>query len=297
VGEEGDKNSAEFDNVIHKPIAYQRFIKEMETIYSVEFFGQKEEINYSQLKLLIVEDVEINREYEKEMLNNFFSISCDTAINGKEALEKAKVNQYDAILMDMRMPIMDGLEATRAIRKFDTVTPIICMSANVYKEDKLAAKASGMNDFIEKPLSKQDIENKLLKILNHEFRPKQEEQVTQKVVKVIQGTKVSGEDLKKQAFIHLQKNFNLTISNKLYLKALESITQYVQRLEKNFENKNTVALVEDFHIIKGVCSNIGLDKIANQAGELQKISEKGDFLALIKVKDELLDALKSLLNT
>ena len=297
VGEEGDKNITEFDNVIHKPIAYQRFIKEMETIYSVEFFGQKEEINYSQLKLLIVEDVEINREYEKEMLNNFFSISCDTAINGKEALEKAKVNQYDAILMDMRMPIMDGLEATRAIRKFDSTTPIICMSANVYKEDKLAAKASGMNDFIEKPLSKQDIENKLLKVLNHEFTPKKEEQVIPKIVKVIQDTKVSGEELKKQAFIHLQKNFNLAISNKLYLKALESITEYVQRLEKNFENKNTVALVEDFHIIKGVCANIGLDKIATQAGEMQKISEKGDFLALIKVKSEILDALKSLLST
>ena len=170
------------------------------------------------------------------------------------------------------------------------------MSANVYKEDKLAAKASGMNDFIEKPLSKQDIETKLLKVLNHEFAPK-EEQVIQKVVKVIQDTKVSGEELKKQAFIHLQKNFNLAISNKLYLKALESITEYVHRLEKNFENKNTVALVEDFHIIKGVCANIGLAKIANQAGELQKISEKGDFLALIEVKDEMLDALKSLLNT
>ena len=296
VGDEGDKNIAAFDNVIHKPIAYQRFIKEMETIYSEEFFGQKETINYSDLKLLIVEDVEINREYEKEMLNNFFSISCDTAINGKEAVEKAKANQYDAILMDMRMPIMDGLEATRAIRQFDTKIPIICMSANVYKEDKLAAKASGMNDFIEKPLSKQDIENKLLKVLNHDFSPKQEE-ATQEVVKVIQSTKVSGEELKKQAFIHLQKNFNLAISNKLYLKALESITQYVERLEKNFADKNTVALVEDFHIIKGVCSNIGLVAIANQSGEMQKIAEKGDFLALIKVKNEILDALKSLLNT
>jgi len=229
------------------------------------------------------------------MLNNFFSISCDTAINGKEALEKAKINHYDAILMDMRMPVMDGLEATRAIRAFDTITPIICMSANVYKEDKLAAKASGMNDFIEKPLSKIDIENKLLKVLNHEFRPKEE--VTHQVSQDTQSAKVSGEELKKRAFSHLQKNFNAEISTKLYLKALESINEYVQRLEKNFNNKDTVGLVEDFHIIKGVCSNIGLVEIANTSGKLQKISEKGDFLALIKAKDEIIDALKSLLKT
>lgn len=292
VGDEGDKNFAEFDSVIHKPIPYQRFIKEMESIYAEEFFGDKEVVDYSQLELLIVEDVEINREYEKEMLNNFFSISCDTAINGKEALEKAHSGHYDAILMDMRMPVMDGLEATRAIREFDNLTPIICMSANVYKEDKLAAKEAGMNDFIEKPLSKIDIENKLLKILNQEFITKEE--IKSKNTKK---SKVSGKVLKERAFEHLQVNFNLDIANKLYLKALESITQYVQRLEENFANKDTASLVEDFHIIKGVCSNIGLDEIATQAGELQKIAEKGDFLALIEAKDEIIDALKSLLKT
>jgi len=53
------------------------------------------------------------------MLNNFFSINCDTAVNGQEAVTKAKNKKYDAILMDMRMPIMDGLDATRAIREFD----------------------------------------------------------------------------------------------------------------------------------------------------------------------------------
>jgi nitrogen-specific signal transduction histidine kinase/CheY-like chemotaxis protein len=297
VGEEGDKNVAEFDSVIHKPIAYQRFIKEMETIYAEEFFGQKEAVNYSQLKLLIVEDVEMNREYEKEMLNNFFSISCDTAINGKEAVEKAKVNDYDAILMDMRMPVMDGLEATRTIREFDNDTPIICMSANVYKEDKLAAKASGMNDFIEKPLSKKDIENKLIKVLNHEFTLNIEESPENSTKKSSLKRKVSGEELKEMAFKHLQTNFNVEISNKLYLKALESIEEYIKRLENSFSNKDTASLVEDFHIIKGVCANIGLDKIANQAGELQKIAEKGDFLALIETKDEIVDALNSLLKT
>lgn len=294
VGDEGDKNFVEFDSVIHKPISYQRFIKEMEAIYAEKFFGHRDVVDYSQLELLIVEDVEMNREYEKEMLNNFFSISCDTAVNGKDALEKVHTNRYDAILMDMRMPVMDGLEATKAIREFDTMTPIICMSANVYKEDKLAAQEAGMNDFIEKPLSKIDIENKLLKLLNQEFTSKEESKSTN--TNKSKKSKVSAKSLKKRAFEHLQVNFNPDIVNKLYLKALESITAYVQRLEEDFASKDTASLAEDFHIVKGVCSNIGLDEIARQSGELQKIAEKGDFLALVEVKDEIIDALKGLLK-
>ena len=71
------------------------------------------------LNILIVEDVELNREYEKEMLDNFFSISCDTAINGEMAVEKVREKDYDVVLMDMRMPVMDGLEATAKIRTFN----------------------------------------------------------------------------------------------------------------------------------------------------------------------------------
>lgn len=294
VGEDSDKHFTEFDKVIYKPIAYQRFVKEMETIYSSEFFGEVKETDYSDLNILIVEDVELNREYEKEMLNNFFAISCDTAVNGQEAVSKAKTNQYDAILMDMRMPVMDGLDATRAIRAFDKATPIICMSANVYKEDKIAAQESGMNDFIEKPLSKLDIENKLIKLINNEFNETKETQ--NETTKEI-NTKITGEEMKKMAFDHLQNNFNAETSNKLFLKALESIGEYVKRIETNFSSKDTPALIEDFHILKGVCSNIGLKEIADDAGSLQKLSERGNFLTLLEPKNKLVESLKLLLAT
>ncbi len=291
LGEGDDKDMVEFDSTIEKPIPYQRFIEELGSINAEELFRHKEEIDYSDLKLLIVEDVDINREYEKEMLNNFFSISCDTAIDGKEAVEKAKDNQYDLILMDMRMPVMDGLEATRAIRKFNSSIPIICMSANVYKEDKLAAKSSGMNDFIEKPLSKVDIENKLLKIINQDFS--QTEKATPQKTKVSAHTP---EELESLAFKHLETNFSEDISKKLYAKALESIENYLERLKINFKNKNTKLLVEDFHVLKGVCSNIGLDHIAFRAGELQKTAETGDFLALTQASEDIITPLDNLIK-
>jgi CheY-like chemotaxis protein/nitrogen-specific signal transduction histidine kinase len=294
VNQDSENNFTGFDTVIYKPLPYQRFIKDMDDIYSQEFFGATKEIDYSKLDILIVEDVELNREYEKEMLNNFFSINCDTAVNGQEAVTKAKNKKYDAILMDMRMPIMDGLDATRAIREFDKDIPIICMSANVYKEDKVAASNSGMNDFIEKPLSKDDIENKLLKLINNEFSKEKKE-----IKEEIKSSKVvglTGKEMKQKAYEHLGTNFNKDIANKLLSKALKSISDYKNRVEVSFSNKDTKALVEDFHVIKGVCSNIGLSDIATKAGKLQKIAEKGDFLAINEPKTELLDNLTLLLN-
>jgi len=299
-GSDHDKNLSEFDMVLNKPIAYQRFIKYVEEVYSKEFFDSDDEIDYSKLNILIVEDVELNREYEKEMLNNFFSISCDTAENGAIAVEKVRKGDYDAVLMDMRMPVMDGLEATRKIREFDKKTPIICMSANVYKEDKLAAEEAGMNDFIEKPLERADIESKLLKIIHNEFddiekqtlEPKYEEEES----KVVETDSNGCSNMKTIALNHLKNNFNDSVSNRLFNKALNSITEYVRRINTNFKEKNIKELVEDFHALKGVLSNIGIKDLASKAGELQKISEKGDFMALVKPKNELLECVHKLLE-
>ena len=291
VGDGYDGNMTEFDSTIAKPIPYQRFIKELGSVYAEEMFVHEEEVDYSHLKLLIVEDVAINREYEKEMLNNFFSISCDTAVDGKEAVEKAKNTQYDLILMDMRMPVMDGLEATRAIRKFDRSIPIICMSANVYKEDKLAAKSSGMNDFIEKPLSKSDIENKLLKVIKNDFSKTEQEPSLE-----TDSDRNAPEALETLALKHLEAHFPNDVAQKLYAKARESIKEYLERMNTNFKNKDTASLVEDFHALKGVCANIGLDQIASKAGQLQKIAEAGDFLALSQAQDEIMTPLNDLLK-
>lgn len=302
VGEDNDKNLAEFDLVINKPVSYQRFIKYTEEVYAQEMFDKQEVEDYSALDILIVEDVELNREYEKEMLDNFFSIACDTAENGAIAVEKAKKKSYDAILMDMRMPVMNGLEATKKIREFDKITPIICMSANVYKEDKLAAEASGMNDFIEKPLERSDIESKLLKVLHHEFNEDKNnnhnaKDNNAKEVAVRNTTLLdSGKEMKSVAIKHLKYNFSEEVANKLFIKATVSLKKYVDQIEQNMREKNQEALIEDFHALKGVLSNIGIKALANLAGELQTMSEKSNFLSLVEPKEKLVTAINKLLN-
>lgn len=107
-------------------------------------------------KILLVEDNDMNREITKELLSDM-GITVDEAKDGFMALTKAKSYRptyYDAILMDLQMPIMDGYEATIEIRKLPGMQsiPIIPLSANNGEEDREKAKAAKMNDYIVKPI-------------------------------------------------------------------------------------------------------------------------------------------------
>lgn len=112
-------------------------------------------------RVLLVEDNDLNLEIAQFMLEKA-GANVTTACNGKEALETfaaAKPGFFDAILMDVMMPVMDGLEATRAIRGMQRpdarTTPIIAMTANAFADDILQCKAAGMNEHLSKPLDDQ----------------------------------------------------------------------------------------------------------------------------------------------
>ena len=116
------------------------------------------EMDFAGKKILLVEDIEVNREIAVMILEDV-GFQVETAENGKEAVEKisaAEVGEFDAILMDVQMPIMNGYDAARAIRKLENPAlaniPIVAMTANAFSEDVQAAKAAGMNDHVAKPL-------------------------------------------------------------------------------------------------------------------------------------------------
>ncbi|MDL2318019.1 response regulator [Eubacteriales bacterium OttesenSCG-928-A19] len=109
--------------------------------------------DFSGKRILLAEDIEINREIVLAMLETT-NVEIDCAVNGREAYEMfaADPGRYDLILMDIQMPVMDGIEATRLIRKLNQQVPIIALTANVFREDVERYLASGMNDHIGKPL-------------------------------------------------------------------------------------------------------------------------------------------------
>ena len=111
------------------------------------------------LTVLLAEDNDLNCEITAEQLRGY-RLHCVRAVNGQDCLqriEQAAPDEFDAILMDMQMPVMDGLEATAAIRKLDSETakhiPIIALTANAYHEDIQKCPAAGMNAHLSKPIN------------------------------------------------------------------------------------------------------------------------------------------------
>ncbi|MEY4521464.1 MAG: hypothetical protein RIT10_649 [Bacteroidota bacterium] len=120
---------------------------------------------FNQVKILIAEDNQLNQMLIKAILDKE-SIQYDLAENGMQVLEKLKSAHFDLILMDIQMPIMDGINATIEIRnQLKSSIPIIALTANASVTDELKYKEVGMNDHLSKPFKREDLFNKIKKQL------------------------------------------------------------------------------------------------------------------------------------
>jgi hydrogenase maturation protease len=118
-------------------------------------------------RVLLVEDNAVNQMVAEDMLQEV-GLAVDIAGDGAEALTRVRAGGYDLILMDMQMPVMDGLEATRALRAMGVRAPIIAMTANAFEDDRRRCAAAGMDDFMAKPVDPDLLYNMLAKWLARE---------------------------------------------------------------------------------------------------------------------------------
>ncbi|MDP2179135.1 response regulator [Methylicorpusculum sp.] len=127
---------------------------------------QSLQTNKARPRILLVDDDFINQELLKFLLNEA-GLQCDSANDGEEAVGMVKNTDYDLVLMDIQMPIMDGLAATRAIRLLPErrLTPVIGVSANAFAEDKDRCFEAGMNAFLAKPVAPEVLYSELAKWL------------------------------------------------------------------------------------------------------------------------------------
>ncbi|MBK7000050.1 MAG: response regulator [Rhodoferax sp.] len=127
-------------------------------------------------RILLVEDNELNQEVALELLREA-GLVADLAENGQIALNRLAVDKYDLVLMDMQMPVMDGVTATQEIRKQPSLVrlPVVAMTANAMQGDRDRCLAAGMNDHIAKPIEPEDLWKALLKWITprHPVQPGQ----------------------------------------------------------------------------------------------------------------------------
>jgi two-component system, sensor histidine kinase and response regulator len=152
-------NDAGFDAFVAKPVLRKDLYKILQVIFSnnrkepgeVITLQMVDELINREISALLVEDNVLNQKLMSIMLKQM-GCSHETANNGREALDMLRLKSYDIILMDVQMPVMDGYEATKIIRgDMKITTPIIALTAHVFKEEIQKCKDVGMNDYVPKP--------------------------------------------------------------------------------------------------------------------------------------------------
>jgi two-component system, sensor histidine kinase and response regulator len=145
--------------------------KPKEAALSMSFFEERLQNTHAGTRILLAEDEPINREVAVCLLEDT-GLIVDVAVDGQEALEQARRHRYALILMDMQMPRLNGLEATRGIRtdSLNRDTPILAMTANAFVEDRQACLAAGMNAHLPKPVEPEVLYETLFKWLSKPSR-------------------------------------------------------------------------------------------------------------------------------
>ncbi len=249
------------------------------------------------LRILLVEDNDINQMMAANILRKW-GHAVDVAENGSKALDRLAEDAYSLILMDVQMPVMDGLEATRAIRKREERdgghVPIIAMTAHAMKGDRERCLESGMDDYLSKPIDPERLAGAL----------------------EMWGTgrsdndRVGGEAETPQAFkaastegvpIDLEKALARAAGDKAFLEEmlqhfLSNLPDQVRQLKETLEASDTDGLAKQAHSLKGAAGTLGAERIASVAKQLEQTGRAGDLSNVGVLLEELDQELKVLAN-
>jgi PAS domain S-box-containing protein len=239
----------------------------------LRLFGKTSSINKAdghQLKahaagarILLVEDHEINQQVAVELLEKM-EMNVTVASNGQEAIDLIASHEFDLVLMDIQMPVMDGLTATRAIRALNQQLPILAMTAHAMTGDKAESLAAGMNGHITKPIDPDKIVQALNEWLPNHAREPGPAQIDRPNDPL---PHISGLDTDK-ALRRLGGNLAL------YQRLLAQFTEHQNAgglIRSALAQPDLKEAARIAHMIKGVAGNLGAEQLQQQAAELESL--------------------------
>lgn len=249
----------------------------------------KEQKFNSKAKILVVEDCEMNCKLILKILNHK-GLSCDFAFNGQEAIDAYKSKQYDIIFMDCQMPILDGYEATKEIRKIENGqkhTPIIALTASAMASDKEKCTEAGMDEFITKPI---DIDV-LTKTLNKYIKPE-----------ILENNEITGSEAANEIstiikIMTSELEFKLHEAVQFFADYMKFMPQLIYELESAVAENNFELLTMLTGNLKCSSSNLKIEKFCQLSIDLEEAACKGDkqscsdIINKIKIHFKYLDAL------
>ncbi len=242
------------------------------------------------VRILLVEDNAVNRQVALAILEKA-GLGADTAENGLQALEALRAKAYDLVLMDLQMPVMDGLEATRALRSrgaevHNPDVPVIAMTAHALESDRVACAKAGMNGYITKPIRPAELFRVLERWLygagNHCAHGKEEKQSEKTnalvlnfddLVERLGDEETAG--LIMEAFLQEMPN------------AMDALTESMRRGDAFRAGRNA-------HTIKGVAGNIGGEALREAAFRFETAAKGGDEKALPSFLEKVLAEYRAL---
>lgn len=241
-------------------------------------------------KILVVEDNPVNVKVLLLLLEQF-KFDCDTAENGREAVEAVKNSQYNLILMDVHMPKMDGLEATQIIRQLEKVsgrhTPIIAVTALTSSADKQKCLDAGMDDHIGKPIDRALLYDRLNHWLKQNFQSKADNADID--MKAYEGIWLDPEDLKRMLEHFGDENFEDLLRN-----YLTSAKEYVQSFETLLKDRDKFQCFRVLQELNSASADVGARTICKFCRELNEYLAGENWVEAEEHCQDLKDAFKQL---
>jgi CheY-like chemotaxis protein len=244
----------------------------------------------SGIRILLVEDQEFNQFVAKKLLE-ILDATIDIASNGKIAIKKLSENNYDIILMDIQMPVMDGIEATSFIRKHMTQPkseiPIIALTAHALKGDDQKYIALGMDGYLSKPFKSADLSKVILKTLSG-----QEPTPPKNTSKPEDEIKTTLYDL---SSFHEMASGNAGFFENIISSFINSTRKGINEINKNIQSSNYPGIKISAHTVKPGFKMIGRDDIFEMLEQIEKLAvEQAEVKQILELSGKIEDIFNSI---